>query len=175
MTASTPQRQATIGTVAMGGGLLLIAQAVAAAFTEQSASYSGTTGDALSDVLLGTGLILTLAGQEGLRRTLAPRSGALAMAGQTALVIAIAATVAGGRELLDPVYIVGAICLFAGSIGQAVAAARSRDPRWRPMLALPVAAVIALALADTGGAALLGLVWVLVGRVLQEVLEPDRR
>jgi hypothetical protein len=169
------QTKSTLGTVAIGGGLLLIIQAVAAAFTDQNESYSGSTGDAVSDVLLGSGLVLTLAALEALRHQLAPRLGALAIAGQAAIVIAIAATVVADREVLDPVYIAGAAAWLVGLIGLAVTAGRSGDARWRPAIVLPLAAFIALGLADVGGAALLGLVWVLLGRELQEVLEADRR
>ena len=70
-------------------------------------------------------------------------------------------------EALDAVYLAGTVGWLIGSIGIAVAAGRSGDSRWRPALALPLAGLIALGLADAGGAALLGLVWVLLGAALR--------
>jgi hypothetical protein len=143
--------------------VVLLAQAVAAAVTEQTDRYSATTGDVLSDALLGAGLLLSLAGLEALRRSLAPRMGALAIAGQAAIVLAIAATIVAGHEALDAVYVVGTVAWLAGMVGIAVAGIRSGQRQWRVAIALPAAGVIALALADAGGAVLLGILWLVLG------------
>jgi hypothetical protein len=163
MTIGQERRKPGLGALAIGGGVILVAQAIAAAVTEQSSRYSGTTGDVLSDGLLAAGLLLALGGLELARRTLAPSTGALAIAGQAAIVVAIAATVVAGREVLDAVYIIGAVAWLVGSIGIAFAAWRSADRRWRPAVALPIAALAALGLADVGGPVLLGLIWLVLG------------
>ena len=150
---------AGLAKAAIGGGVLLMAQAVAAAVTEQNEKYAGSTADVLSDGLLAAGLLLTLAGLEALRRALSAGMATLALAGQLALLISIAATIAAGREALDPFYVVGALTWLVGLIGIAVAAGRSGERRWRAALALPLAGVAALAFADVGGAVVLGLVW----------------
>ncbi len=155
--------RSALGVLAIGGGGLLVTQAVAAAVTKQSTHYSATTGDVLSDGLLAAGLLMALAGLEAARRTFAPRTVALAMAGQTAIVIAILATVAAGSEALNAVYVIGTVAWVAGLVGVAVASARSGDARWRPAIALPVVGLVALALADAGGAVLLGLIWLSLG------------
>jgi hypothetical protein len=46
------------------GAVVLVAQGVAAAATEQNTKYAGSTGDALSDGLLAAGLLLTLGGSK---------------------------------------------------------------------------------------------------------------
>lgn len=145
--------------LAIGGGVLLVAQAIATAATEQNEKYAGSTGDVLSDGLLAAGLLLTLAGLEALRRTLSARMGALAIGGQLALLISIVATMAAGREALDIVFVIGALAWLVGLIGIAVTAGRSGDRNWRPALPLPLAAIAALGFADAGGAVLLALVW----------------
>lgn len=162
MEAMALQRKASIPGVRMLttiGAVMLVAQGVAAAVTEQNTRYGGSTGDILADGLLAGGLLLTLAGLEALRRVLSPRAAALATAGQIALVVAILATVAAGRELLDGVFIVGTLAWLAGLIGIAVTAARTRERRWRTAIALPLTGLAALAFAEAGGAVLLGLVW----------------
>jgi hypothetical protein len=145
------------------GGLVLLAQGVAAATSEQHDRYAGSTGDLLSDGLLGAGLLLTLAGLERLRRRLSPRMAGLAIAGQVALVVSTLATVAAGHEVLDAVFIGGTLAWIAGLAGVAIAAARTRERMWRPAVALPLVGLVALAFADAGGAALLGLVWLVLG------------
>ncbi|MDQ3678041.1 MAG: hypothetical protein M3401_14805 [Actinomycetota bacterium] len=145
------------------GGVVLVAQGVAAAATEQNTKYAGSTGDVLSDGLLAGGLLLTLAGLEALRRVLSRRMAALAMVGQVALLASILATVAAGREALDAVFVVGTLVWLVGLIGIAVAVARSRERFWRAAIALPLAGLAALAFQDAGGAALLGLVWIVLG------------
>lgn len=152
-----------LGLIVALGGLVLVAQAVAAAVTQQSEKYSGTTGDILSDALLGLGLLVSLAGLEALRRALAPRIGAVAIVGQAAIVVAIGATIAVGHEALDAVYVVGTLAWLTGLMGIAVAAVRSGEARWRPAMALPVVGVLALALVNEGGAILLGVVWLILG------------
>lgn len=154
--------RASLKTVAIGGGILLVVQAVAAAATEQSEKYAGSTGDVLSDGLLAAGLLLTLAGLEALRRALSARMGALAIAGQLALVISVVATMAAGGEALDVVFVIGTLAWLIGLIGIAVVAGRSGDRHWRPALALPLAGIAALGLADSGGVVLLGLVWLVL-------------
>lgn len=144
------------------GGVVLVAQGVAAAATEQNTKYAGSTGDALSDGLLAAGLLLTLGGLEALRRGLSRRMAAAAMVGQVALLISILATVAAGREALDAVFVAGAVAWLVGLIGIAIAAARSRERLWRAAIALPLAGLAALAFQDAGGAALLGLVWLVL-------------
>lgn len=145
------------------GAVVLVAQGVAAAATEQNTKYAGSTGDVLSDALLASGLLLTLAGLEALRRVLTPWMAALAMAGQVALLISILATMAAGRETLDAVFVGGTLAWLVGLIGIAIAAGRSRERFWRPAIALPLTGLAALAFADAGGALLLGLVWLVVG------------
>ena len=145
------------------GGVVLVAQGVAAAATEQNTKYAGSTGDALSDGLLAGGLLLTLAGLEALRRVLSRPMAALAMVGQVALLASILATVAAGREALDAVFVAGTLAWLVGLIGIAVAAARSRERFWQAAIALPLAGLAALAFQDAGGAALLGLVWIVLG------------
>ena len=147
--------------LAIVGGVLLVAQAIATAATEQNEKYAGSTGDVLSDGLLAAGLLLTLAGLEALRRTLSATMGALAIAGQLALLISIIATMAAGREALDAVFVVGTLAWLVGLIGIAITAG-SGDRNWRPALALPVAGIAALGFADAGGAVLLGLVWLVL-------------
>lgn len=165
MQAVAVQRKASIPGVRVLttiGAVMLVVQGVAAAVTEQNKRYAGSTGDVLSDGLLAAGLILTLAGLEALRRVLSSRTAALAMAGQIALVVAILATVAAGRELLDGVFIVGTLAWLVGLTGIAVAAARARQRRWRAALALPLTGLVALAFTDAGGAVLLGLIWLVL-------------
>ena len=145
---------------ALAGGLLLVAQGVAAALTHQNSSYAGTAGDALADGLLAAGLLVTLAGIEGLRRRTAARLGALAVIGQTAIVIAIVATMVAGRDILDGVYVAGTVAWIIGEIGIVAGAIRTRQADLRPALALPIASLAALALSDSGGAVLLGLLWI---------------
>jgi hypothetical protein len=165
MEASTMRRQRTLPTLtglAALSGVVLVAQAVVAALTDQNDRYAGSTGDALADSLLAAGLLLSLAGLVALRRTLARRTGALAIAGQATIVLAIAVTIAAGRESLDAVYIVGTVAWIVGLLGVAFLALRSHDPRYRPAVALPVAGLLALGLADSGGAVLLGLTWLVL-------------
>ncbi len=145
------------------GGVVLVAQGVAAAATEQNTTYAGSTGDVLSDGLLAAGLLLTLVGLDALRRALSQRMAALAMVGQVALLISILATVAAGREALDAVFVAGTLAWLIGLIGVAIVAARSPERFWRATIALPLAGLAALALQDAGGAALLGLVWLVLG------------
>lgn len=109
--------------------------------------------------MLAAGLLLTLGGLEALRRGLSP---AAAMEGQVALLISILATVAAGREALDAVFVVGTLVWLVGLIGIAIAAARTGERSWRAAIALPLAGLAALALQDAGGAALLGLVWLVL-------------
>ena len=152
--------------LAIGGGVLFVAQAAAAAVTEQNERYAGSRADLLSDGLLAAGLLLSLIGLEALRRMLSARMATLAIGGQLALMISIAATIAAGREALDALFVVGALAWLGGLSGIAVEAGRSGERRWRPSLALPLAGIAALAFADTGGAVVLGLVWlVLVARL----------
>jgi hypothetical protein len=162
-------RAAGLGTLAVGGGILLVAQAVFAALTEQSSypDYAGTTGDAVSDVLFAAGLLVGLAAIEAVRRVLAPRVGVLAMAGQAGLVVASLATVAAGREALVLVYVLGTIAWLTGLVGIAVAAFRSRSNLRLPAIALPAAAFAAVAFTNAGGAVLLGLVWLVLGTRLR--------
>ena len=165
MGAIAMERHATklgLKALAIGGGVLFVAQAAAAAATEQNEKYAGSSADLLSDGLLAAGLLLSLAGLQALRRMLRARTATLAIGGQLALLISIAATIAAGREALDALFVAGALAWLAGLTGTAVAAARSRDRRWRPALALPPAGIAALALADAGGAALLGLLWLVL-------------
>ena len=163
MTTRTSVSRASLGRLAIAGGAVLVVQAVAAAATKQNTHYAASTGDALSDVLLGAGLLLALACVEALRRILSPRVGGLAVAGQAALVVSIAATIAAGHEVLDAVYIAGTVAWFAGLVAIAVGAWRSGDRGWWPAIPLPLAALVALALADAGGAVLLGLAFVVLG------------
>lgn len=144
------------------GGVVLVAQGVAAAATEQNTKYAGSTGDALSDGLLAAGLLLTLAGLEALRRVLSRRMAAVAMVGQVALLISILATMAAGREALDVVFVVGTLVWLVGLTAIAIAAARTSERSWRPVVALPLAGLAALAFQDAGGGALLGLVWLVL-------------
>jgi len=144
---------------------VLIAQAVAAALTDQHAHYQGSTGDLLSDGLLCAGLVLVLPGLHRLGATLAPRFGLAAVLGQGAVAISIAATVAVGHEALDVVYIIGAAALLIGSIA---IAARAWYSQYRVAVALPMAIVAAFALADAGGAILLGLIWLALGARLTQ-------
>lgn len=163
----TEREKSSLGLLAVFGGVVLAAQAVAAAVTDQSGKYSATTGDVLSDALLGAGLLISLAGLEALRRALAPRMGAVAIAGQAAIVVAIGATIAAGHEALNVVYVVGAVAWLIGLIGIAVTAGRSGDTRWRPAMALPLVGFVALGLADAGGAVLLGIVWLILGLAIK--------
>ncbi len=144
------------------GGVVLVAQGVAAAATEQNTKYAGSTGDALSDGFLAAGLLLTLGGLEALRRVLSRRIAAAAMVGQVALLISILATMAAGREALDALFVVGTLVWLVGLIGIAIAPARSRERSWRAAIALPLAGLAALAFQDAGGGALLGLVWLVL-------------
>ncbi len=148
--------------LAIGGGILFVAQAVAAAVTEQNEKYAGSTADVLSDGLLAAGLLLSLAGLDALRRMLSARMATVAIGGQLALLISIAGTIAAGREALDALFVVGALVWLVGLVGIAVAVGRSGERRWRPSLALPLAGIAALAFADTGGAVLLGLLWLVL-------------
>lgn len=152
-----------VRTITTVGGLVLVAQGVAAAATEQNTKYAGSTGDALADGLLAAGLLLTLAGLEALRRALSPRIAALAIVGQVALMISILATMAAGHEALDAVFVAGAVAWLVGLIGIAINAARPRERPWRATIALPLAGLAALAFHDAGGGALLGLVWLVLG------------
>jgi hypothetical protein len=149
---------------ALAAGALLIAQGVAAALTRQTETYAPTTGDVLSDGLLAAGLLVALAALDGLRRLTAPRWGVLAMAGQAAIVVAIAASMAAERDILDWLYIAGTVGWIAGQIGMVVAVVRGGRPELRPALALPLASLTALALSDSGGAILLGLTWMVLAR-----------
>jgi hypothetical protein len=162
-------RAAGLGTLAVGGGILLVAQAVFAALTEQSSypNYAGTTGDAVSDVLFAAGLLVGLAAIEAVRGALAPRIGVLAMAGQAGLVVASLATVAANREALDLIYVLGTIAWLTGLVGVAASAFRSHSTLRSPVLALPPAAFAAVAFTNAGGAVLLGLVWLLLGARLR--------
>lgn len=144
------------------GAVVLVAQGVAAAATEQNTKYAGSTGDALSDGLLAAGLLLTLAGLDALRRALSRRMAAAAIVGQVALLISILATVAAGHEALDAVFVAGTLVWLVGLIAIAIAAARSRQRIWRAAIALPLAGLAALAFQDAGGGALLGLVWLVL-------------
>ena len=144
------------------GGLVLVAQGVAAAATEQNTKYAGSTGDALSDGLLAAGLLLTLGGLEALRRVLSRRMATVAIVGQVALLISILATMAAGREALDAVFVVGTLSWLVGLIAIAIAAARTSERSWRAAIALPLAGLAALAFQDAGGGALLGLVWLVL-------------
>lgn len=165
MQAMTVDRTASRPSVRMlttVGGVVLVAQGVAAAATEQNTKYAGSTGDALSDGLLAAGLLLTLAGLEALRRVLSRRMGAAAIVGQVALLISILATMAAGREALDAVFVIGTLVWLVGLIAIAIAAARTGERSWRAAIALPLAALAALAFQDAGGGALLGLVWLVL-------------
>jgi len=162
-------RRPELGTLALAGAILLLAQALAAAVTQQSGypNYAGTTGDVLADALFAAGLLVGLAGLEAARRALAPRLGALAIVGQAALVIAILATVAANHDTLGGVYVAGTIAWLTGLVAIAVAAVRSRDALWLPAIALPPAGFSALAIGDAGGAVLLGLAWLVLGTRLR--------
>ena len=168
MEAMTVRRQANAGLAQLTivGGALLVIQAIASAFIDQSTNYSATTGDLLSDGLLGAGLLVTLAGLDSLRRTLAPRFGWFALAGQAAITLAIVATIAAAHEVLDGVYIAGTAAWLVGTVAMAVVAARTRGVD-KLVVILPVACVLSLALADTGGALLLGALWIVVGSRLR--------
>lgn len=163
MAIRTSSTRSVAGALSVLGGLVLIGQAVAATLTDQNTSYRGSTGDVLADALLGAGLLLVLPGLQRLGATLPTRLGTLAVVGQAAIVVAIAATIAAGREALDIVYVVGAAALIVGSTGLAITSLRSRVAGWRPAIGLPIATVAALALTDAGGAVLLGLLWLLLG------------
>ena len=145
------------------GAVVLVAQGVAAAATEQNTKYAGSTGDALSDGLLAAGLLLTLAGLEAVRRALSRRMAAAAIVGQVALLISILATM-GRRtqKALDAVFVVGTLVWLVGLIAIAITAARRRERHWRAAIALPLAGLAALAFQDAGGGALLGLVWLVL-------------
>jgi hypothetical protein len=147
---------------ALATGCLLIAQGVAAALTRQNESYAGTTGDLLSDGLLAVGLIAGLVPLNMVRKRTTPRWGMLAMAGEAAIALAIVATIAAGRDILDGLYIAGTAAWIAGLIAIAVHVVRHRQAELRPAIALPLASLVALALTDAGGAILLGVAWIVL-------------
>jgi hypothetical protein len=144
----------------MAGGGVLVLQAVVSLVDRPARTFSGSTADWLGDGLLALGLALTLPGLLALRATLATRARRLLLAvaalGQLALLVAVAATLAAGHEILSGIYVAG----FAAEV--VALAATAIMTRRLLLFALVPALVVALALFDTAGAAALGAAWIAV-------------
>ena len=156
--ATAPSSLAWI-VVGIGGGLAIV-QAVATVFDPPGESFTGSRADYIADALWAAALAMTLAGFWNLRHVKAGRTWQIAtyaaLAGQTLIAIAVAATLAAGREVLDVLFIAGFAVEVIAVIVLAVAG-RSL------MLGLLVPAlVLSLAFFGQGGAAAFGIVWVVI-------------
>lgn len=144
---------------AIGGGLAVV-QAIAALLEAPGETFAGSRADYIADGLWAAALALTLAGLWELRHFKTGRLWQVAtygaLAGQTAIIIAVAATLAAGREVLDALFI-GGFAVEVISVLILAVVGRSL------LLGLLVPAlVLSLAFFAQGGAAAFGIVWVAI-------------
>ena len=145
--------------VTIGGGLA-IAQAIAALLDPPGESFTGSRADYIADALWAAALALTLAGFWNLRHFKTGRTWQVAtygaMAGQAAIAIAVIATLAAGREVLDMLFIAGFGVEIISVLILAVVA------RSLVLGLLVPALVLSLAFFAQGGAAAFGIVWLVI-------------
>lgn len=153
--------------LAITGGLAFIAEGALELARHQHEHFSTAT-DYLIEAAFAAGLLLTLAGflavhlrQERDLGGLGAWAFRIAVAGQGTLGIVGLATLARGRDALEPLFPIAVLAWSVGTVGYAAATARTRVlPGWLAP-ALGLATIVGIAL-NPGGAIVLGGLWLLV-------------